>query len=73
MATAIDILNSIAEFNSSILRDHILKQPETTTEVCMYVLYVSPVVHSSVLILPIQDNQFLNIILSLLIDGECNG
>ena len=33
VATAVDILISIAEFNASILRDHILTQTETFEEV----------------------------------------
>ena len=37
VATVVDILIPIAEFNSSIVRDHILSQTETHDEVCVCV------------------------------------
>ena len=33
VATAVDILNLIADFNSGLLRDHILQTKENTDEV----------------------------------------
>ena len=60
---AIDILNQLADFNSAILRDHILKQNDMDevwergfyTVICVFLL---------------QDNQFLNILISLLVDSQ---
>ena len=49
VATSIDILGSIAEFSSCVLRDRILQANSS------------------------EDNQFLNIVISLLVDGEYPG
>lgn len=48
VSTAVDVLNLIADFNASFLREHSLDTKETTNE----------------------DTQFMNIIISLLVDGE---
>ena len=87
---AVDVLNQLADYNSALLRDHILKhQSDSVDEVCLFVhlsvrpsvclsirpsvrLSVCPSVRLSVCIthLLLQDSQFLNIIIGLLVDAE---
>ena len=51
VATVVDILHSIAEFNCSLLVEHVMQQAEAVEE----------------------DVHFINIVISLLIDGQFNG
>lgn len=50
VSTAVDILASIVEFNSSILRDHILQQNECVSEVrqCLITPHTLPVPYHSI-------------------------
>lgn len=84
--TAVNILHSVAEFNSSTVRDHILQTAESVNEVnwsgrhsvhgdlkkqplllCAEKLFNVPFLSQT------QDNHFLNIVISLLVDGEYTG
>ena len=91
VTTAVDILNQIADFNSSILRDYTLPAMDSNNEVGMspatMACVIIPIVSSSspfllsspFSLLPFpahslpQDAQFMNIIISLLVDGEFSG
>ena len=50
---AVNVLHSVAEFNSSIVRDHILQTPESVNEVCGETLWLLCTCSPSAFLFPI--------------------